>query len=439
MTVGIIGGGIAGVALANALHKEGIAFELYEKGNTWGGNAQTLRWDNFFFDSGAHRFHHQIDEATAWVKDLLGNDLELIEVPSAIFWKNRYIDFPISPVNLLVQSGFKSSIKGLLSFVATIFCEQKEKNNFEQSAISRYGRYWAKQFLLDYSEKLWGLPCDQLSTEISGKRLNGLSLKSMMYEIFGGKKKKTAHLDGSFYYPRHGIGMLTSRLIEQLDRTHLHLSSDISQIVTHDFKITHLSVGGTSVPLDRLVSTVPLGVLITLLSPAPPKEVLEAAASLRYRSLHLILLKVNLPRIEKWGSIYFPESSTIFTRAYEPKNRSLAMAPKDSTSLVLEVPCFLDHEMNVEEIKNKAIEQLLLTNIVKKENIIDSKIITMPNAYPVLSLKDIENKKIVEEYLAKFSNLDRIGRSGRFVYSHIHDILKEAKCLAQAITPDIPR
>jgi predicted NAD/FAD-binding protein len=42
--IGIVGGGIAGVAAAWSLHRAGFEVELFEKGPALGGNAKTFRW-----------------------------------------------------------------------------------------------------------------------------------------------------------------------------------------------------------------------------------------------------------------------------------------------------------------------------------------------------------------------------------------------------------
>ncbi|RZV52252.1 MAG: FAD-dependent oxidoreductase, partial [Deltaproteobacteria bacterium] len=42
--IAVVGGGIAGVGAAWALHRSGYEVDLFEKGPALGGNAKTFRW-----------------------------------------------------------------------------------------------------------------------------------------------------------------------------------------------------------------------------------------------------------------------------------------------------------------------------------------------------------------------------------------------------------
>ena len=101
----ILGGGPAGLAAGYFARKEGIPFTLFEANHRLGGNAVTYRHGEFLFDSGAHRFHDKDPEITQEIKTLLGAELRQIHVPSQICIKNRFVDFPLSPFNLLLNLG----------------------------------------------------------------------------------------------------------------------------------------------------------------------------------------------------------------------------------------------------------------------------------------------------------------------------------------------
>ena len=85
----ILGGGISGLATGYFAKKNQINFEIFESGDSIGGNARTFEFNNFLYDSGAHRFHDKIPEITAEIKGLLKSDLLKISIPSHIYLYDR--------------------------------------------------------------------------------------------------------------------------------------------------------------------------------------------------------------------------------------------------------------------------------------------------------------------------------------------------------------
>ena len=159
----ILGGGPAGLAVGYYAKKYGLPFTMYEAAERIGGNAITLQHGQFRFDSGAHRLHDTDEEITAELKGLIGKDLTKIHIPSAIFHNGEYIDFPLSPLNLISKLGFATFIKAGVDVMISKAKGNKDIENFEDFAVHTYGETIAELFLLGYSEKLWGVPCNRLS------------------------------------------------------------------------------------------------------------------------------------------------------------------------------------------------------------------------------------------------------------------------------------
>lgn len=115
----ILGGGVAGRSVGYYAKIAGIPFSLYEKSGRIGGNCITLRHGDFLFDSGAHRIHNTNPQITRDIQDLLGKDLMRVEAPSRIFHQGKFIDFPLSPLNLLLKLGFAQSLRAVRSGVSS--------------------------------------------------------------------------------------------------------------------------------------------------------------------------------------------------------------------------------------------------------------------------------------------------------------------------------
>ena len=434
--ISIIGGGPAGLAVAYYASINEKEFEIFEANTIIGGNCITIKKNNFYFDSGAHRLHDVDSETTDLFKKILKKDLKKIDISSQIYFKNQFIDFPISPINLVKFLGIKRST---LEGVKILFNNLKTKkiSNFQTLVEKKYGKYIANLFLINYSEKLWGTPANKLSITISGKRLKGLNLLTLIIELIFGKQKKTRHLDGSFYYPKFGIGTLFDNLALQLDYKNINLNSTITKVYHENFKVKEIEINNKNIKkIKQLVTTIPIDIFIKQLSPSPPKKIINLISQIKYRNVILIAFFINKKTINSNGSMYFPSKKFPFTRIYEPRNRSNHMSPKNKTSLIVELPCFKEDKYwnyNENEISLKIEKQLIALNLFEKNEVIQKEVYKIKNAYPVLE-NDIEKKlKPITDYLSKFTNLKSIGRNGLFAYSHIHDQFISARKIFKEI------
>ena len=421
----IIGGGPAGLAAAHYAKKNNLNFSLYESSNRFGGNCITINVGDFYFDSGAHRLHDVDSDTTQIFKNILKDDLRKIDIGSQIFSNDKFIDFPISPLNLFKFLGFRSfSYEGFKILFRMLFKKPK-KNDFKSLITYKYGNKISNLFLINYSEKLWGISADKLSQKISGKRLKGLDLKTFLIELVFGKSKKTKHLDGSFYYPKEGIGSLFEELAKHVGTEKLSLSKKVTQINHSKNKINSIEINNKeNILVEELVSSIPLNVFISKMNPPAPKEIRSIVSKIKFRNVILIVLLINKQRINFNGSMYFPSKDFPFTRIYEPKNRSEFMSPKEKTSLAIEIPCFSTDQI-WNDVDDKIIslvnDKLLSTNLIKSDLIIESLVYRINDAYPVLEYNFEDKINHLSNYLSSFKNLKILGRNGLFEYSHIHD------------------
>lgn len=307
----------------------------------------------------------------------------------------------------------------------------KRENSFESFALKTYGKTIAKLFLLNYSEKLWGLPCSELSPNVAGKRMKGLCFKTFWKEIFDVEKEKTQHLEGSFYYPNYGIGTIMHKLADACGKEKIFTNSIITKVIHNHNRVIAVDINHKErIPVDFLISTIPLSHFLTMLEPSPPDDVLMLANSLCYQDVKLIALFLNKKSIINASSLYFPEQSIPFTRICEPKNRNKYMSPEDRTSVVIEIPykkgdCF--DRMQDNDLIEMVISRIIAMGWIRKEDIIDTCVEEMHEAYPVLE-KGIEKKlEKIFDFLKTFYNLRLLGRVGKFVYAHLHDTMRYGK------------
>ena len=435
----IIGGGPAGLAVGFHARRSGIPFVLFEAGESVGGNARTLQHGEFSFDTGAHRFHDKDEQVTRDVRALLGDDLLLAEKPSQIIFGTKRIDFPLSPLNVVKKLGPAMTLSAVLDFLHERFHALPLEPTFADLTVHRYGRALAQAFLLDYSAKLWGAPPDRLSPAVSGVRLKGLDLRTFFVEAVRGSRAKTRHLDGRFYYPRRGIGMLMDRLAAACGSGALRMRSRVTRLL-HDGRLVRSVEVNERERMDaeQVVSTLPLSVLASVMSPPPPDAVLAEARRLRFRHLMLVVLFLNRERVSDNASLYFPEPDVPFTRACEPKNRSEAMAPADKTSLAVEIPCSAGDPVwqgGSEPLARAVISVLEEKRLIRARDVFDAAAFCVPYAYPVLEIGYAAAVHNLMDYFAHFENLRIVGRSAAFAYVHIHDLLREGRNAVAELAP----
>lgn len=423
----ILGGGAAGLSAAYYARRAGIAFRLFEKSDTLGGLCRTFECGPHLYDSGAHRFHDRDPETTKDLRGLLEDRLDVVTAPSKVYLGGRWLDFPPTPLNALFASGPTRAFRVAAELLQTRL-RKRPIRNFADFAIQNFGKTLAQDFLLNYSEKVWGLPAEELSCKIATRRLTGMTLSTLLVEFLR-RSQKTAHLDGQFLYPRLGYGEITARMAALLPRQAISTGRQVNGLDCSKNRIRQVRFAdGSSWPITgQVVSTLPLTVLVRSLGTRLPPQAHQAAAELRFRHVRLIFLRLLKPRVSTNASVYLPDPSLCISRVYEPKNRSSAMAPKDETSLVAEVPCSSQDglwNLAPDELCRKVEKQLREVGLLRKARVLQWRHHRLANAYPVYSVGFEDRLKTVVRSLEPFENLHILGRNGLFWYSHLHDQMR---------------
>ncbi len=434
----ILGGGPAGLGVAYYAQRAGLPFTLLEGSAQLGGMCRTLSCGEHLYDSGAHRFHDRDPEITRDLLDLMGDDLARVDAPSAIRDRGRYIDFPPTPLNVMFAYGFREAGRIGRDLLRSGLRRRRASGSFEDFAVSRFGETLARRILLNYSEKLWGLPSDQLSPDIATRRLQGMTLRSLLYElVFPGAK--TEHVDGSFLYPRGGYGRIPEALVRTLPPESVRTGFSVERLDCEGgvVKRIHGAAGQAVEVRDRVVSTLPLPLLVRLLGDAVPGAAREAATRLRFRHVRLLFVRIGAERMSRNASIYIPDPAFCISRIYEPKNRSASMAPEGETALVVEAPCFTGDAVDglaADAFAEKVIGELTALELLDPRAVLETRQHFIPNAYPVYAKNYAGDTRVIREALSRFANLETVGRAGRFVYSHLHDQMRFGKDYVRELT-----
>ena len=429
--ISILGGGLAGLSVGYYANKNGIPFTIYEAGDRVGGNSVTFRHGDFLFDSGAHRFHDKDDEITEEIKTLVGDDLKRINISSRIYHNGKSIDFPLSPLNLMKNLGLTTVARAVGEIIISKIKDRSEFINFEDFATRTYGNTIASLFLLGYSEKLWGRPCNELSIHIAGSRLKGLDIRTFLIGAVFSRNAKTEHVEGSFYYPSKGIGTIARKMEESCGEDNIITNSQVSRVIHDHRRILAIEVNGKElIRTEKVVSTLPLNTFLQLMDPLPSEEILQYARSLRFRNVVLVALFLNMESVTSAATVYFPSLAFPFTRIYEPRNRSILMSPPGKTSLIAEIPCQPEDALwsaSDDSLTSQISSHLIHIGWIKESEIIGSEVKRMKYGYPILEIGTEEKVRQIYDFLNNFSNFKLSGRNGKFVYAWIHNMMTFGK------------
>lgn len=427
--VTIIGGGPAGLAAAHECLRLNLRPIVYEMGEIIGGISRTESYKDYLFDIGGHRFFSRMENINQLWDDMLGDDFLTVQRRSRIYYKKRFFDYPLKPVNALINLGIFESLLILFSYIKAQIKPIYPEENFEQWVANRFGWRLYKTFFKTYTEKVWGMPCSSIQADWAVQRIKGLSLKSAVINaLFGGNKAKS--LIDSFQYPLYGPGMMWDRFSDAIHNqggSILH-ESKVEQVYLQGNTIVTADVRDGEniiqrIHVDQIISSIPVATLVNIISPGPPTEVVEAARSLSYRSfliVGLILRKTNLFP-DQWIYIHSPDVHV--GRIQNFKNWSSAMVPNNTTSSIgMEYFCDTGDSIwqkNNKDLIKMATSELEELGLAKAEDVIDGTVIRQSMAYPVYDKGYNTRVQIIRDYLDTIENLQTVGRNGMHRYNNM--------------------
>src|SRR3990172_8684188 len=278
----IIGGGPAGLTAAYVLAKRTDArVTVLEGDQDVGGISRTVRYKQFRFDLGGHRFFTKIKPVEDLWREILGD--EFIKVPrlSRIFYNGRFFDYPLRPMNALTGLGVWNALLIVASYLKWHYRPYPVEENFEQWVTNRFGRRLYQAFFKTYTEKVWGMSCTEIRAEWAAQRIQGLSLARAVLNATSLNKRATdiKSLIHEFDYPRLGPGQMWEACRDEVvARGHqVLLDHRATRLETQDGAVTSVVAstrdGDRVLPADHVISTMPLRALVRCLTPAPPDDV----------------------------------------------------------------------------------------------------------------------------------------------------------------------
>ncbi len=388
---------------------------------------------------------HQMPMATAATTGA-ERVLLLRQRKSRIYFLRKFFDYPIQlNGDTLRNLGFRRVLRIGFSYLRVALFPPRHVENLEQFFISRFGRELYQTFFESYTEKVWGVPCNQISAEWGAQRVKGLSItRTILHfvkKIFRRSKdvrqKDTeTSLIEQFMYPKLGPGQLWEVVAEKVKAMggQILTECDVDSILTAGSRVRGVTARARSGKSrefrgDYVFSTMPIKELVSKLQAKVPPAVRAISDGLQYRDFitaGLLVKKLAVkdprePGLVKDNWIYIQEPDVTAGRLQIFNNWSPFLVRDPQTVWIgVEYFCYETDamwKMADADFAALAVTELERIGIIRSEDVLDSTVIRMPKTYPAY-FGAYEHFDVVREYLDGFENLFLVGRNGMHKYNN---------------------
>jgi protoporphyrinogen oxidase len=481
----IIGAGPAGLTAAyEFLNTTDIKPIVFEASADIGGISKTVVYNGNRIDIGGHRFFSKSDRVMEWWLNILpleqtslttiplhyqgktrslksvthskdsytGDEVMLVRSRmSRIYYDGKFFNYPVKIESSTIKNlGLKRITKIGLSYLKARLIPLNE-TNLENFYINRFGLELYNIFFRDYTEKVWGVPCNQIAPDWGAQRVKGLSItKAVSHALKASirrhtkvtdlaQKKTETSLIEYFLYPKLGPGQMwetvAKRVIQNGGEVHknyivtkLHVNSGLVKSVT---VINTKTKKSKRIRADYFISTMPIKELIECITGTTvPKTVRHIAHGLPYRDFITVgLLVKKLVIVDDSMADSFIRDNWIYIQEPGVKLGRLQIFNNWSPYLVNNTDNLwigLEYFVNEgDDIWNKddttmaefGINELAQIGIIDKTDVIDSTVIRIKKTYPAYFGTYNQFEK-VRTFTDKLSNLFLVGRNGMHRYNN---------------------
>jgi protoporphyrinogen oxidase len=477
----LIGAGPAGLTAAlEFLRRSDVHPIVLEASHEIGGISRTIRHNGNRIDIGGHRFFSKSDRVMNWWMDLMppeagadtqhalrhqnkqrtltttaagltpeNSDLVMLVRPrkSRIYFLRRFFDYPIKlTADTLGKLGLLRTLKIGISYLRARLFPRKEEKSLEDFLINRFGRQLYLTFFKSYTEKVWGVPCEQISAEWGAQRIKGLSLTTAVLHFvkkaFTPSRNQAIQQKGTetsliekFLYPKYGPGQLWEHAADLIRNQggEILLGWRATRLFVEGDTITAVEAVSDSglrrrFAADYVFSTMPVRELIDAMDTPIPAEVREVSDGLQYRDFITVGLLVDKLTVReadggtlKDNWIYIQEPDVLVGRLQIFNNWSPYMvADPNKTWIGLEYFCYQTDalwKMADEDLKKFAIAEVEKIGILHAADVSDSHVVRVPKTYPAY-FGTYDRFHVIREFLDRYHNLFLVGRNGMHKYNN---------------------
>ncbi len=355
---------------------------------------------------------------------------------SRIYYEGKFYSYPLRAFEALWNLGVVRSTLCMISFAKAQMFPRKQVKSFEDWTTNQFGFKLYSIFFKTYTEKVWGMPCDEMSADWAAQRIKGLSLWGAVTDGLkrslglnkrpnDGQEVKT--LLETFRYPRLGPGMMwdaaRDRIVERGGKVHMAtaLKAPAGDGQGGWRMTTTGPDGDTVINARHTISSAPMRELAARLHPLPATSL--NAANLKYRDFLTVALKIRSDDLFPDNWIYIHDSKVKVGRIQNFRSWSPEMVPDEGVACVgLEYFCFEGDglwSMTDDDLIALATREMAILGLVSAEQVIGGAVVRQEKAYLVYDEDYAANVAAMREELeGKYPTLHLVGRNGMHRYNN---------------------
>lgn len=436
--VAIIGAGPAGLTAGYLLTKAGKSVAIIEKDATYvGGISRTVEHDGYRFDIGGHRFFSKSQQVVDLWNEILPDDFIQRPRMSRIYYEGKFYSYPLRAFEALFNLGFWRSTLCMASYLRYKLFPIRTVKSFEDWTTNQFGEKLYSIFFKTYTEKVWGMPCDEMSADWAAQRIKGLSLWGAVVD---GLKRSLglnkAPNDGqavktlleTFRYPRLGPGMMWDAARDKIVATGqgtVLMGHSLEQLAADGEGGWRMTATGPEgkvvVKAAHAISSAPMRELAARLHPLPDTTL--NAARLKYRDFLTVALMVEGEDLFPDNWIYIHDSKVKVGRVQNFRSWSPEMVPDEAMACVgLEYFCFEGDglwSMADDDLVELAKSEMAILGLVDPARVRGGAVVRQEKAYPVYDEDYAANVAAMRHELEdKHPSLHLVGRNGMHRYNN---------------------
>src|SRR6185437_3092871 len=309
--IAVIGAGPAGLTAAYQLTKRIGDVAVFEASSCVGGLARSMSLWNQIVDLGPHRFFSHDRRVNELWLEVVGRDYAMVKRQTRILYDGKLFKYPLEGLDVLQKLGAWEAMRCLYSYAQEWGSPTRLDGSFQNWVCQRFGRRLFEIFFQKYSEKLWGISCTELDADFPAQRIKKFSLSvAVKSALFYNTGKNHRTLADEFAYPTGGTGTVYQRMAEAVQQRggQVRLKTPVLKVLTENRKVIGLKMASGAVACDRVISTMPLTVMVLQLDGVPP-EVTAACAQLQFRNTILVYVEVldGNPWPDNWIYVHSPD------------------------------------------------------------------------------------------------------------------------------------
>jgi protoporphyrinogen oxidase len=426
----ILGGGLTGVTLARLLNECGCDIVVLEKEQKIGGLCQSETRDGFTFDcGGSHIIFSRDVEVLKFMQHVLKKNQNTCHRNTKIYYKQKYIKYPFE--NGLAELPKDDLFFCINEYIKNLIAMEKgeisEPQNFRDWVYATFGKGIAECYLIPYNEKIWNYPTVKMSKHWIDGRVPRPPVEDIIKSSIGIETEGYTH-QMNFSYPIDGG-------IESLVQA---IATPVVDHIRTNFTVTtihktadgwEIGNGSEIISADRIISTIPLQILLPMLADVPD-NVRVACNALRYNSIACVSVGFR-GTFSNLSWMYVPENEWgMFNRLSFPSNFSTHVAPDGCTAVLAEITYNegdVISRMTNKELVVHTVEGLVRMGVIPDvSDVVHTAVDHFKFAYVVYDLDYLKNIKTTREYLEGTVGINLVGRFSQFEYLNMDGCIRNA-------------